>query len=37
MASTYKYPEDYISWFITGNHLAVVTLKGDSADTTHGK
>ena len=37
MASTYKYPEDYISWFIKGNHIAVVTLKGNTADSTHGK
>ncbi len=37
MASTYNYPEDYITWFIKGNHLAVVTLKGDSEGTYHSK
>ena len=37
MASTYKYPEDYISWFIKGNHLAIVTLKGDDGTSTHSK
>ena len=29
MASTYNHPQDYISWFIKGNHLAVVTIKGE--------
>tara|TARA_R100001082_G_scaffold111048_1_gene93051 strand:- start:544 stop:975 length:432 start_codon:yes stop_codon:yes gene_type:complete len=37
MASNYKYPEDYIAWFIKGNHLAVVTTKGETAGTTHSK
>jgi hypothetical protein len=37
MASTYKYPEDYISWFIKGNHLAIVTLKGNDSTSTHSK
>ena len=37
MASTYKYPEDYISWFIKGNHLAIVTLKGETSGSTHAK
>ena len=37
MASTYKYPEDYISWFIKGNHLSIVTLKGDDGTSTHSK
>ena len=37
MASTYKYPEDFISWFIKGNHLAVVTVKGSTSDNVHEK
>ena len=37
MASDYKYPEDYIAWFIRGNHLAVVTTMGETAGTTHSK
>ena len=37
MASTYKYPEDFISWFIKGNHLAIVTLKGETSGSTHAK
>ena len=37
MASTYKYPEDYIAWFIKGNHLAIVTLKGETSGSTHAK
>ena len=35
MASTYNNPEDYIAWFITGNHLAIVTTKGNDANTVH--
>ena len=37
MASTYKYPENYISWFIKGNHLAVVTTKGSTSTSVHSK
>ena len=37
MASSYKYPEDNIAWFIKGNHLAVVTTQGSTAGTTHSK
>ena len=37
MASTYEYPEDFISWFIKGNHLAIVTLKGETSGSTHAK
>jgi len=37
MASTYKYPEDFISWFIKGNHLAIVTLKGETSGSTQAK
>ena len=37
MASSYKYPEDYIAWFIKGNHLAIVTLKGETSGSTHAK
>ena len=37
MASAYKYPEDFISWFIKGNHLAIVTLKGETSGSTHAK
>jgi hypothetical protein len=35
MASTYKHPEDYIAWFIKGNHIAIVTTKGETAGTSH--
>ena len=35
MASTYSYPESFIAWYIKGNHLAVVTTKGNTAGTTH--
>tara|TARA_R100000315_G_C5230042_1_gene141044 strand:- start:512 stop:943 length:432 start_codon:yes stop_codon:yes gene_type:complete len=35
MASTYTYPESYLAWFIRGNHLAVVTTKGNTAGTSH--
>ena len=35
MASSYKYPEKYIAWFIKGNHLAIVTTKGETDGTTH--
>ena len=37
MASTYKYPEDFISSFIKRNHLAIVTLKGETSGSTHAK
>jgi len=37
MASTYKYPEDYIAWFIKGNHLSIVTLKGNDNTSTHSR
>jgi len=37
MASTYKYPEDYIAWFIKGDHLAIVTTQGSDASSTHKK
>ena len=29
MASTYNHPQNFIAWFIKGNHLAVVTVKGE--------
>ncbi len=35
MASNYNHPEDYIAWFIKGNHLAIVTTKGSDSDTVH--
>tara|TARA_R100001082_G_C4355016_1_gene156424 strand:- start:539 stop:970 length:432 start_codon:yes stop_codon:yes gene_type:complete len=35
MASSYKYPEKYIAWFIKGNHIAIVTTKGETDGTTH--
>ena len=37
MASTYNYPEDYIAWFIKGNHLGLVTLKGNTEGSYHSK
>ena len=37
MASSYNNPEDYIAWFITGDHLAIVTTKGSDNDTIHQK
>ena len=37
MAITYNYAEDFISWFIKGNHLAIVTLKGETSGSTHAK
>ena len=37
MASTYNYPEDYIAWFIKGNHLGLVTLKGNTENSYHSK
>ena len=37
MASSYKYPEYYIAWFIKGNHLALVTTKGNTSDNVHEK
>ena len=35
MASSYNHPEDFIAWFITGDHLAIVTTKGSDEDTIH--
>ena len=37
MASSYNNPEDSIAWFITGDHLAIVTTKGSDSDTIHHK
>jgi len=37
MASTYRYPEDYIAWFVRGDHLAIVTTQGSDASSTHKK
>ena len=37
MASSYNNPEDYIAWFITGDHIAIVTTKGSDSDTIHQK
>ena len=33
--SSYNNPEDYIAWFINGDHLAIVTTKGNDANTVH--
>ena len=33
MASNYNHPEDFIAWFITGDHIAIVTTKGSDSDT----
>ena len=35
MASNYNNPEDFIAWFITGDHLAIVTTDGSDNDTIH--
>ena len=35
MASSYNNPEDFIAWFITGDHLAIVTTDGSDNDTIH--
>ena len=35
MASSYKKPEDFIAWFINGDHLAIVTTNGSDDDTIH--
>ena len=35
MASTYKYPEQYVSYFIKGDHLAIVTTRGETSGTPH--
>ena len=35
MASTYKYPEDYISWFVVGDRLAIVTTKTTTSTAPH--
>ena len=35
MASSYNRPEDFIAWYIVGDHLAIVTLKGSDSDTVH--
>ena len=37
MASSYNNPEDFIDWFITGDHLAIVTTDGSDNDTIHQK
>ena len=37
MASSYNNPEDSIAWFITGDHIAIVTTKGSDSDTIHHK
>tara|TARA_R100001594_G_scaffold40081_1_gene71926 strand:- start:177 stop:608 length:432 start_codon:yes stop_codon:yes gene_type:complete len=37
MASTYNYPEDYIAWFIKGNHLGLVTTQGNTEGSYHSK
>ena len=37
MASTYNHPEDSIAWFITGDHLAIVTTKGTDSNSVHHK
>jgi|TARA_R100000458_G_C8276729_1_gene252100 hypothetical protein len=33
--STYSNPEDFIAWFITGDHLAITTTNGADNDTVH--
>ena len=33
--SSYNNPEDFIAWFINGDHLAIVTTKGNDANTVH--
>ena len=35
MASSYNKPEDFIAWFINGDHLAIVTTDGSDNDTIH--
>ena len=35
MASSYNNPEDFIAWFITGDHLAIVTTDGSDNDNIH--
>ena len=35
MASSYNNPEDFIAWFINGDHLAIVTTDGSDNDTIH--
>ena len=35
MASSYNRPEDFIAWYIVGDHLAIVTTKGSDSDTVH--
>ena len=37
MASSYKKPEDFIAWFINGDHLAIVTTNGSDDNTVHQK
>ena len=37
MASSYNNPEDFLAWFIKGNHIAIVTTKGSDSDTIHQK
>ena len=33
--SSYNNPEDFIAWFINGDHLAIVTTKGSDTNTVH--
>jgi hypothetical protein len=35
MASSYNKPEDFIAWFINGDHLAIVTTNGSDDNTIH--
>ena len=35
MASTYTHPEHKIAYFVKGNHLAIVTTRGETSGTTH--
>ena len=37
MASSYNNPEDFLAWFIKGNHIAIVTTKGSDSNTIHQK
>jgi len=37
MASSYNKPEDFIAWFINGDHLAIVTTNGSDDNTIHQK
>tara|TARA_R100001079_G_C4340273_1_gene106712 strand:+ start:34 stop:465 length:432 start_codon:yes stop_codon:yes gene_type:complete len=35
MASTYTHPEEKLAYFIRGDHLAIVTTRGETSGTTH--